>query len=72
MTKMLENEMLFDKAKEPEEQDGDSAYDLERADNDFADLRAELVSITRLSAITGRIEKLTKELLDLSLPRRRG
>ena len=37
---------------------------------DYADLRAELVAITRLQAITSRIEALTKELQGSALPRR--
>jgi len=69
MTKMLENKMLLEEASEPQEQDPDEAYDLQRADNDHADLlRAELFSIALIQAQTSRIENLTKELQDLLLP----
>ncbi len=72
MTKMLENEMLTPVASEPEEQDADELYDLQRADNDFADLRAELVAITRLQAIESRIDSLGINIRKLLIGKPRG
>lgn len=59
---MLENKMLLETAAEPQEQDPDEAYDQQRADNDYAELKAELLKITRLQSVTAEIERLTKEL----------
>ena len=57
---MLENKMLLETAADPQEQDPDEAYEMQRAD----ELRAELISIAQLQAQTARIESLTKELQD--------
>jgi len=75
MTKMLENKMLLETAADPQEQDPDEAYDRQRAalsDKEYADLKAELITITLIQAQTSRIENLTKELQDLLLGRRQA
>jgi len=59
---MLENKMLLETAAEPKEQDPDEAYDQQRADEDFAELKAELLRITRLQSVSAEIERLTKGL----------
>ena len=72
MNKMLENRMVLpyaddDPIDEPQEREYDKHLDPE----DYADLRAELVAITRLQSLTSRIEDLTKELQSSALPRRK-
>ena len=65
MNDMLENKMLLETAADPKEQDPDEAYEADRAalsDNDYANLNAELVAITRLQAITSDIEKLIQSI----------
>jgi len=69
---MLENKMLLETAAEPKEQDPDEAYDQQRADNDHANLRDELISIAQIQAQTARIESLTKELQDSLLSGKQG
>lgn len=72
MTKMLENKMLLETAAEPKEQDPDEAYDQQRADEDYAELKAELLRITRLQSVTAEIERLTRSLRDSLLGKRQG
>ena len=65
MTKMLENHMVLPHADdEPIDEPQEREYDkhLDSIPEDYADLRAELVAITRLQSLTSRIEDLTKEL----------
>ena len=69
---MLENKMLLETAAEPKEQDADEAYDLQRADNDYADLNAELKAITRLQSVTAEIERLTESLQGTLFGRRQA
>ena len=62
MNDILENKMLLETAAEPQEQDPDEAYDQQRADEDHAELKAELLRITRLQSVTAEIERLTHGL----------
>ena len=69
---MLENKMLLETAAEPQEQDPDEAYDRQRADEDYAELKSVLLKITRLQSVTAEIERLTRSLQDSLLGKRQA
>lgn len=64
--------MLLEVAAEPQEQDPDEAYDQQRSDEDYAELKAVLLKITRLQSVTAEIERLTRSLRDSLLGRRQA
>lgn len=72
MNDILENKMLLETAAEPQEQDPDEAYDQQRADEDHAELKAELLRITRLQSVTAEVERLTQDLQGSLLGRRQA
>ena len=72
MNDILENKMLLETAAEPQEQDPDEAYDQQRADEDHAELKAELLRITRLQSVTAELERLTQGLQGSLLGRRQA